>query len=146
MEMAKGFKMYEVARHWTLAPHVPWNYHWHFMSLEKWRTLPKDIQDKINEAAEEMREWSGRTWSMAHIDGMAYAVAHGAKVTEIPKTEWPAWEKYVGPLEAIYIKKAEAKGLPGAEYLRYFKERIKYWEAKSPDEKALRDGLKKNWF
>jgi len=74
---------------------------------------------------------------------MAYAVAHGAKVTEIPKTEWPAWEEYVGPLEAIYIKKAEAKGLPGAEYLRYFKERIKYWEAKSPDEKALREWAKK---
>ena len=131
--------MYEVARYWTVAPHVPWNCHWHFMSLEKWRTLPKDIQDKISEAAEEMREWSSRTWWMAHLDGMAYASAHGAQVIEIPKTEWPAWEKYAAPLEAIYIQKAKAKGLPGEEYLKYFKECIKYWEGKSPDEKALRE-------
>ena len=139
MEMAKGFKMYEVARNWTVAPYTPWGTHWHFMGLERWRTLPKDIQDKISEAAEEMREWSGRTWLMAHIDGMAYATAHGGKVTEIPKTDWPAWEKYAGPLEASYTKMAEAKGLPADEYLKYFRERIKYWEGKSPDEKALRE-------
>ena len=143
MEMAKGFKMYEVAHHWTVAPYLAWTAHWHCMSLEKWRTLPKDIQDKINEAAEEMREWSARTWYMAHIDGMAYAKAHGAKVIDIPKTEWPAWEKYAGPLEAGYIKKAEAKGLPATEYLKYFKERIKYWEGKAPDEKALEEWAKK---
>jgi hypothetical protein len=81
---------------------------------------------------------------MAHIDGMAYAKAHGAKVIEIPKTEWPAWEKYGAPLEAVYTKKAEAKGLPGAEYLKYFKERIKYWEGKSPDEKALKEWAAKD--
>ena len=41
------------------------------------------------------------------------------------------------------FRKVEAKGLPANEYLKYFKERIKYWEGKAPDEKALGEWAKK---
>jgi TRAP-type C4-dicarboxylate transport system substrate-binding protein len=106
LSAAYGFKWQEVAPYWSYFAkgglggpyHVPYMF-----SLDKWNTLPKDLQEKVKSAARksvpvgiEMRE----KWDAGLVDK---ATAEGAKI-QVPD---PApWIAQLGPMaKRIYLER-----------------------------------------
>ncbi len=114
------------------------------MNLRTWNSLPKDIQKIFDDVSKEMTDIAGKAWQYGDIVGEEYfkKLGGGRKIIEIPPAERANWANLVKPLTESYIK--EKKNLPAAEYVKYLEERINYWNARQPDNKAVVDFVEKN--
>ena len=115
-----GWKVAEVAKYSTILLDVGYvTAMFVNMNLNKWNSLPPDIQKIFTEVSTEWVGYTGKEWNRIEIEGFQ----HGKK-------GWPYFylppASGTGPMgeggEAFkdsYIKAMEAKGLPGKEALDY---------------------------
>jgi TRAP-type C4-dicarboxylate transport system substrate-binding protein len=95
------------------------------MNMEKWNSLPPEIQkvvDKVN------AEWIGRTgrlWDDIDKSGKAFTIKLGNQVISLSKDENERWGKTVKPILDEYVTNMKAKGLPGEEALKFCLEELK---------------------
>jgi len=105
------------------------------MNLEKWNSLPSDIQQVFTDVSEEWIEKHAKVWIA--YDKMAkdyFLTLEGREVIELSADEMARWVAAGEVAKADYFAELTALGLPAAEYEEYLNERIAYWSALAPSE------------
>mgnify|MGYP005839669449 CR=1 FL=1 len=95
------------------------------MNKKKWESLPKDVQETIEKINQEWIEKTAKLWVDLDKEGTEFALSKGHKIIPLSKEEDARWAKLVEPVLQEYVKGTEAKGLPGAEALKFCQEWLK---------------------
>jgi TRAP-type C4-dicarboxylate transport system substrate-binding protein len=138
IDTQKSWKHAEVTKYITMLPVRVTALTMTFMNLNKWNSMPKDIQDVINKMTSGDRESPGnselaevvaKAWWALDIEAENYfkGLGGGRKIIEIPPAEVPNWTKLLNPLAEKYITDYTPKGIPAAEYVKYVQDRARYW-------------------
>jgi len=116
-EVMRPFKLFEVSKYTTVVNIFPVTFGV-FMNKKKWESLPPDIQKLIDDnIGEEQWVLSGQRMDEADQGSRAFCVEKGDKVYTLPEQERARWKEAVKPHLDQWVKKVEAKGLPGKEVL-----------------------------
>lgn len=90
------------------------------MNLDKWNSLPKDIQKVFDEVSSDWVVRTGERWNLMAEDGYKFGKEAGHTFISLSPEESARWAAVVNkPLEDAYIASMEAKGLPGKEIVDY---------------------------
>jgi TRAP-type C4-dicarboxylate transport system substrate-binding protein len=88
----------------------------------KWKSWPKDVQDIIMQASQEVPE----TFGKAVIDEEGKLVEQykkqGIEFYELPPDQLESWSKELAPLNDKWAKELDAKGLPASDILKKFEQ------------------------
>lgn len=95
------------------------------MNKKKWNSMPADIQKIITQLNEEYIEKTGKLWDSTDKDGIDFITKRGVKILPLTKEEDARWTAAVKPLQDEYVAAMKAKGLPGAEALKFCLDYIK---------------------
>jgi TRAP-type C4-dicarboxylate transport system substrate-binding protein len=98
------------------------------MNKKKWDSLPKDVQATIEKINQEWIDKTAKLWVDLDEEGTKFALAKGHKIIPLSKEEDARWAKLAQPVLEGYVKETQAKGLPGAEALKFCQE----WLQKNP--------------
>jgi TRAP-type C4-dicarboxylate transport system substrate-binding protein len=116
-----GFRLYEVAKYYTVAP-LTTSYNTVIMNKQKWDSLPKDIQEAIRSVSglEGARFW-GKNWydsvPMA-VDDLIKKEGRTMIKYALPPDEAARWTKVSAePIWKAWVKKMEGKGVPEAQQI-----------------------------
>jgi TRAP-type C4-dicarboxylate transport system substrate-binding protein len=82
------------------------------MNLDAWKSLPKDIQDKLMSVSAAAGERAGRVYDDAEAKAFVEWEKVGVQIYTPPSAEVALWKKAVDPVWNDWIKQNEAKGLP----------------------------------
>lgn len=89
------------------------------MNKSKWNSLPPDVQKTIEKIDEEWIDKTGRLWDTIDKDGRDWAAKQGHKFIPLSKEEDGRWASLMTPILDDYVKAMKARGLPGAEALKF---------------------------
>ena len=98
------------------------------MNLDKWNSLPPDIQKVFNDVSKEYIDIAGGVWDKASEAGLQYAKDEGLQIITLPDQERDKWHAAYKPLKADYIKEMESKNLPGRTFLEEIEMLIKKYQ------------------
>ena len=116
IEVLEGWKQAEVIKHTTNCYQTGYTTAmWVGMNLEKWDSLPKDIQEIFTEVSEEWIEVHAKVWDDADAAGREYTLSLGNEIIELSAGEAARWVEAVEALPDEYIAAMDAAGLPGEE-------------------------------
>jgi TRAP-type C4-dicarboxylate transport system substrate-binding protein len=112
LETLMDFKYAEMCRYVTIfnGPVYPFAV---VMNMEKWNSLPTDVQEVMDGLGTEQASWTG-TYMDKHVDESIEwsKKTYNIEITELTKTELTRWNKLMRPLIDKWITDAKAKGLP----------------------------------
>jgi TRAP-type C4-dicarboxylate transport system substrate-binding protein len=113
-EAVQGFRLYEVARYYTMVSTVT-PYFSLCTNKAKWASLPKDVQDQIMSVSglAGAKFWGKNFFDTAEEDALAKIKAgkHAFERYDLPEAEVARWRKVGGePIWEEWVKKMEAKG------------------------------------
>jgi TRAP-type C4-dicarboxylate transport system substrate-binding protein len=95
------------------------------MNKDRWKAIPKDAQKIIEKINEEWIEKTGKMWDDIDKGGKEFTLSLGNKVISLSSEENEKWAKTVRPLLDEYVNDMKAKGLPGAEALKFYMDQLK---------------------
>lgn len=125
MEVLKGWKQAEVIKYTTDCKSIGYTTAMYvIMNLEKWNSLPKDVQKVFEKISKEWIRKHAEGWDKADQDGRQYTIEQGNQIIPLREEENERWAKAVRPVIDEYAQSLEEKGLPGKEYVEYIKKRI----------------------
>jgi len=116
-ETLDGWKHHELFDYSTFVPDFYSSFFYIVMNLDKWNSLPKDLQAAFDAVAEEAMKEAGQIWQYQQKKGMDVAKASpgGHEFLYLPDAEAAKLRELMKPLRAAYIAELNAKGLPGEE-------------------------------
>ncbi len=123
----KAFNLIKLVPYTTIVPDGLYNFSFFLvMNKDKFKSFSaKDQKAVLRESGEKFAKIAGKTWDKMDKVGLDAIKAAGNDVI----TASPEFIAQIKPLaakvEADWIKKANAKGIDGAEALRYFREQVK---------------------
>ena len=118
VETLKGWKQGEVIQHVTDTPAIGYTTTMFVtMNLERWESLPEDIQQVFTEVSAEWIDKHGVAWNEADAAGRAMLEELGKDTFALPEEETARWREKIFPVLDQFADKAEAKGLPGRRFL-----------------------------
>jgi len=125
-EVLKGWKQAEVVKATTLCYSVGYTAGFYVvMNLDKWNSLPKDVQKVIDEVNAEWVTKYGPAWDKSDAEGLEFAKSLGNDIIPLSAEESAKWAAAVTPVLDDYAKEADKKGLPGKTYVQFIKDKIK---------------------
>ena len=95
------------------------------MNNDKWNSLPADLQDVMTEVSDEWIAKQGAAWDESDSQGEAFVKELGKTFVSLSDEEN---SKLTAAMESVYkeyVDAAEAKGLPGADFLNDIQEMLK---------------------
>ena len=95
------------------------------MNKKKFESLPPDVQKIIEETAEEWIPKVGETWNGYDVSGKDFVVKRGNQIISLTKEENERWANAVKSIIDEYVESTKAKGLPGAEALKFVLDEMK---------------------
>lgn len=95
------------------------------MNKEKWNQISKEDQATIEKINEEWIERQGNLWNRLDKEGKEAAIQKGVKFVKVSKEEEAKVAALMKPILEEYVKNTKAKGLPGAEALKFCLDYIK---------------------
>ncbi|MBW2610340.1 MAG: TRAP transporter substrate-binding protein [Deltaproteobacteria bacterium] len=114
----RGFKFYEVIKYATTADLFVGPM-FLVMNLKKWNSLPPDIQRKIDKITGFKAAIQGGTgYDSEDKLGIQDCLKAGVDIYQLPPKELEKWKTLCKPLWDKWVKKMEAKGLPGRKILK----------------------------
>lgn len=122
-------KFHEVCKYSVYAPIIGYTAAFFMaMNLEKWNSLPKDIQEVFNKVSPKYVEISGAKWLVMDRKAYEEIKKSGHTFTSF-STEDNAnlVQLVVKPIQDKYRSDKKAKGLPADQCLSYRHEREQYW-------------------
>ena len=133
-EVLKGWKQAEVTKYITNLPPVYNSIMWTAMNLKKWNSLPKDVQAAIESVNETFSVRAGKIWDSHQFKGgIDYGIKeHGMEIVKWPEADMKKAMELMLPLHDDYVKRMNAKGLPGQEILDFVIERAAINSKKYP--------------
>jgi len=85
-----------------------------FMNMDKWNSLPKDVQKVMNDMIKEQGVWTGEYMDKHAAESLAWAQkTQGVKVFKLSAAEQAKFDAALKPIVAGWIKKVSAKGVDG---------------------------------
>jgi TRAP-type transport system periplasmic protein len=88
------------------------------MNKAKYESLPADIKKIIDEnSGEEMAALAGRVMDSEDAKAIKATLQKGETIYHLPEAEQERWRKLIMPLGDEWVKKMNAKGLPGQAVL-----------------------------
>lgn len=112
LEVMKDFKFAEITKYVTMTDTVIYPFSV-VMNMDKWNSLPKDVQKVMDDLAQEHAEWTGAYMDKHIIESMEWSkTTQGVEVIELSKEERARWDKLLEPITAEWIKDTKEKGFP----------------------------------
>ncbi len=125
VEVLKAWKHAEVTNYLTRTPFLYNNLFYITMNLEKWNSLPADIQEIIIEVTEKFHEEVGiGLWDMQNDEALEWAVNdQNMEVIELTQEETEKWIKAVEPMIEKYIQQTGDEGKRAIETAKRLSEK-----------------------
>jgi TRAP-type C4-dicarboxylate transport system substrate-binding protein len=121
LETLMDFKYAEMCKYVTIfnGPVYPFAV---VMNMDKWNSLPKDVQDVMDGLGTEQAWWTGN-YMDRHVDESVEwsKKNHNIEITNLTTTEMARWNKLMKPLIDKWITDAKAKGLPARTIIKDIK-------------------------
>jgi TRAP-type C4-dicarboxylate transport system substrate-binding protein len=118
MEVLKGWKQAEVIKFTTECYSVGYTAGMYVaMNLDKWNSLPPDVQKVIEEVNREWIPKHGEAWDSSDKAGREFTLSLGNKIIPLSAEESARWAAAAKPVIQSYIEKADGMGLPGKDYV-----------------------------
>ncbi|WP_028324064.1 TRAP transporter substrate-binding protein [Desulfatirhabdium butyrativorans] len=95
------------------------------MNLDRWKSLPKDVQDVFEQVSAEWIPKHGAAWDQSDKEGLEYSLSLGNKFIRLSAEEDARWVAAVEPVTQGYIEAMNKKGLPGKQYVDFVREEVK---------------------
>ena len=118
LETLMDFKYAETCKYVTIfnGPVYPFAV---VMNMEKWNSLPKDVQAVMDGLGEEQAWWTGN-YMDKHVDkSIEWSKKnHNIEIIKLSRKELARWNKLVKPLMKKWVTQAKAKGLPARAIVR----------------------------
>jgi len=130
LEVMKDFKFAELCKYVTMTqtPVYPFAV---VMNMDKWNSLPKDVQEVLDGLGTQQAAWTGVYMDKHVKKAMAWSKKkQGVKVFRLLKKEKAKWDKLLDPITADWIKKNKAKGLPAEAIVRDIMDFAQMYEGK----------------
>ncbi len=113
-EAVQGFRLYEVAKYYTMVPMVV-VYFSLSANKQKWASLPKDVRDAVMSVSglEGAKFWGRNFFDTAEQGALEKIKAGNHEMVrfDLPPAELARWQKIAGePLWEEWVKKMEGKG------------------------------------
>ncbi len=115
LEVMKDFKFAEMCKYVTMTqtPVYPFAV---VMNMDKWNSLPKDVQKVMDDLRVEQSRWTGVYMDNHVIESIEWSKKNqNVEVIELSKKEKARWDKLLEPITAKWIKDMKAKGLPAEQ-------------------------------
>ena len=100
------------------------------MNRKKWDSLPKDVQQIIEQVNKEWIEKQGRAWDEIDAEGRKFTIKSGNKIIPLNSKEDRKWAAAMKPIQDGYVDTMKQKGLPGKEVLKFYQEAIGRYQKK----------------
>jgi TRAP-type C4-dicarboxylate transport system substrate-binding protein len=121
LECLMDFKYAEMCRYVTMfnGPVYPFAV---VMNMDKWNSLPKDVQAVMDGLGVEQAFWTGN-YMDKHVDeSLEWSKKnYNIEIIKLTKKELARWNKLLKPLPDKWSKQAKAKGLPARTILKDIK-------------------------
>ena len=119
-EATKSFRLYEVAKYYTLDTSFPVVYFSLAMNKKTWNSMPKDLQDVITKESglKGTKFWGRNFFDTARSAMIAEAIdkGHEMNIYSLPKSEKEKWQEVAGkPIWDSWLKKMKDSGHPEAQ-------------------------------
>ena len=137
IETLKSFKMAEVCKYTAFVWQVGNMYTFYLaMNLDKWNSLPPDVQEVFNDVSAEYAEKWAVAWNDADVAGIEFSLSiPGNEVYRLTDAEGQRWNAAVQPVLGDYVQAMAGKGFNDAQsYIDYIKERVAYWTPLEEDQ------------
>jgi TRAP-type C4-dicarboxylate transport system substrate-binding protein len=118
LETLMDFKYAEICRYVTIfnGPVYPFAV---VMNMEKWNTLPKDVQKVMDGLGTKQAWWTGNYMDKHVEKSIAWSKKNfNIEITKLTKKQLAQWDKSLKPLPDNWITQAKAKGLPARAILQ----------------------------
>lgn len=125
-DAAYGFKLFEAAPHILIAKLGGTASFALTVNLEKWESLPREVQDALSESAEEYREAVAvSSMEKASAAMAAMREAESTTVLELTDEQREAWANELPHIAYEWADALEADGVPGREILSSYMEKMR---------------------
>jgi TRAP-type transport system periplasmic protein len=121
LETLMDFKYAELCKYVTIfnGPIYPFTV---VMNLNKWNSLPKDVQKVMEDLGREQSEWTGRYMDEHVKKSIDWSKEnYQIEITELSAEEQAKWDAMLEPLVAKWAEEARSKGLPDEAILKDIK-------------------------
>jgi TRAP-type transport system periplasmic protein len=121
LETLMDFKYAELCKYVTIfnGPIYPFTV---VMNLNKWNSLPKDVQKVMEDLGREQSEWTGKYMDEHVKKSIDWSKEnHQIEITELSAEEQAKWDAMLEPLVAKWAEEARSKGLPDEAILKDIK-------------------------
>jgi TRAP-type C4-dicarboxylate transport system substrate-binding protein len=118
LETLMDFKYAEMCRYVTIfnGPVYPFAV---VMNMDKWDSLPKDVQEVMDGLGTEQSRWTGNYMDKHVEESIEWSKKnYNIEITELTKTELARWNRLMKPLIDKWITDANAKELPARIIIR----------------------------
>ena len=95
------------------------------MNKNKWNSLPPDVKKIIEQVNQEWIDKTGRCWDEIDKKGREFTLSLGNRIITLSNEENLRWALRVQPILNEYVANMKAKGLPGAEALKFCQEQLR---------------------
>ena len=125
IEALEGFKQAEVLKYTTLTYSASYSQGFFVaMNLDKWNSLPKDLQKIITDVNKEYEEITAKAWGDSDKSGYKFAQNMGHEFIKLSDEESAKFKEAVKPVFDEYVKNATAKGVDGQAVFDAVKEMV----------------------
>jgi TRAP-type C4-dicarboxylate transport system substrate-binding protein len=121
LESLMDFKYAETCKYVTIfnGPVYPFAV---VMNMEKWNSLPEDVQEVMDGLRIEQAWWTGNYMDKHVIESIEWSKKnHNIEIIELTQKELDRWDKLIKPLIEQWSDEAKAKGLPARTILKDIK-------------------------
>ena len=126
IEALEGFKQAEVLKYTTLTYSASYSQGFFVtMNLNKWNSLPENLQQIITDVSREYEEITAKAWNDSDVSGRKFALNLGHEFIELSDAESAKFKEAVQPVYAEYVKNANAKGVDGQAVFDAVKDMVK---------------------
>jgi len=119
-EANKGWKLGEVTDYCTADFSAAYTTSFFVvMNRDKWNSLGAENQKIIDQINKEWIVKHGEAWDASDAEGIVFFLNQGGQIIGLDAKEAARWKKAVAPIIDDYVKKTNAKGLPGGEIVDF---------------------------
>jgi TRAP-type C4-dicarboxylate transport system substrate-binding protein len=121
LETLMDFKYAEICKYVTMinGPVYPFAV---VMNMEKWNSLPKDVQEVMDGMGTEQAWWTGNYMDQHVIKSIEWSKKnHNIEIIELTQKELARWDKLLKPIPDKWSEDAKARGLPARTILKDIK-------------------------
>lgn len=130
LEVLMDFKFAEITKFVTFTNTVVFPFAV-VMNMDKWNSLPKDVQQVMEGLATQQAAWTGAYMDRHVQESIAWSKKNqNVEFIVLPEAELAKWNQLLEPITADWIQTNAAKGLPAKAIVQDIKDFAQMYEGK----------------